>query len=248
LNTIIFSRDRAMQLELLLTSMKKWDCIKLFRPIVTWKATNQEFRDGYLKLINDWIVESYVRFDERGYLKEDMLSFMIDELTCFFTDDDVLYTEPPRATTFAMTFSDNDFCYSMRLGENTTYCYMLDKPQNKNEGDFAYPFSIDGSIYHTSQTKPMIESLQFTTPNELEDGMYRLVKDKPEYNIKYAGHSSVVGIPHNKVQTTHAANRSAGGSAAELNKLYLQGKHIIFEKMDFSNVIGCHQNIEYVIE
>jgi hypothetical protein len=54
--------------------------------------------------------------------------------------------------------------------------------------------------------------------------------------------SVLVNTPNNIVNTNGLTHKS---DVKELNKNYLNGSVIDLESMDFSNIIGCHQEIEF---
>ena len=110
-----------------------------------------------------------------------------------------------------------------------------------SELDFAYPFSLDGHVFRTANILPRMEAVEFHNPNELEAVMQVLPLKQP----KYEEHSCLVGIPHNRVGPNYN-NRNGGGTAKELNDRWLAGERIDLERMDFSNIIGVHQEVEYV--
>jgi hypothetical protein len=57
----------------------------------------------------------------------------------------------------------------------------------------------------------------------------------------------MVGVPNNKVMFNFPFP-NAGGSPAELNSMFLQGKRINPFKMDFGEIVGAHQIIPLIIE
>jgi hypothetical protein len=75
--------------------------------------------------------------------------------------------------------------FSLRLGTNTTYCYPLDQPQALPEFDrvdreilryqwtaaqydFAYPLEVSSSAYRKSDIIPLLKTIRFKNPNQLE--------------------------------------------------------------------------------
>jgi len=78
--------------------------------------------------------------------------------------------------------------FSLRLGENTTYCYPLNQTQalpefihvkkdivkfdwTKSEHDFGYPLEVSSSMYRLKDILPLAMGLAFENPNTLEDRM-----------------------------------------------------------------------------
>jgi hypothetical protein len=115
----------------------------------------------------------------------------------------------------------------------------MDRPQREGELDFAYSLTIDGHAYRTHEIRQRIAAVDFQTPNQLEECLARGVP----LAIQHAEHSSIVSIPHNLVG--EYPNRSGNGSAHELNERFLAGERIDPAAMDFTRVIGAHQEIPY---
>jgi hypothetical protein len=206
INVIIFTKDRAAQLDALLSSIQK-NASWLWPPTILYAASNEDFERGY-RLIED---KYNIKLIWQLPLKEKVLE-AIDpsvSLTTWLVDDDIFYrtfdeiTEVPYNTTF-----------SPRLGKNSTYSYVVDKQQHEGELDFLYYFSIDGHIYRTEEIVPRVQIASFNTPNEFEDMLSRIVP----MNILYNSHSCLVGIPHNRVGEYD--NRHEGGSVKELNERF----------------------------
>ena len=235
MNAIIYSKNRPMQLDLLLRSIDQFANAAVL-PAVICAATGQNYLDGYERLRQDcdaiWLWQKY--------LKDDTLkAFDDDPLTMFLVDDAVFYRPMPELPDLQLGEA-----YATRLGRNCTHCYAGNHPQTEGTFDFAYSYSLDGHVYRTEEIKALIERVNFTTPTELE---VALNEHGPRLNLLYAEHSCLVGIPHNVVQR-QCPNRNAGGSAEELNQMFLDGLRIDLDAMDFSDVCGCHQEIPYVFK
>ena len=230
-NLIAFSKDRACQLDAALHSALKhapW----MWPPKILYASSSPEYEQAYRMTATTW----NVGLEWQIPLKEKILAAIDPDvpLTAFMVDDALFFRDfpevcPPAGRAFAP-----------RLGKNCTYCYAVDKPQKEGELDFAYFFSIDCTVYRTKDLLPRIEAADFSTPNQFEDVLSR----GAPISLDYAEHSSLVGIPHNKVG--EYANRHGGGSNKELNDKYVCGARIDPDRMDFSNVIGSHQEIPYV--
>jgi hypothetical protein len=203
----------------------------LWPPTILYASSSPEFELAYREVSATWGLELTWQLP----LKQRVLEAVNPEvpLITFLVDDDVFFrdfqaVDPPLGRSF-----------SPRLGDNCTYCYPYDRPQRKGEMDFTYFFSIDCHVYRTADVLPRIEAATFETPNQFEDALSR---GEP-LAIDYASHSCLVGIPHNKV--CEYGNRNAGGSNVELNHRFLQGERIDPEAMDFSAIIGAHQEVPY---
>ena len=248
---IVFSRNRAMQLDALLTSMNRYAGHIFRTPSVSvlYRADGTH-KKSYHRLQQDhgglWI-EERGGFDQ-GF--QNAFQHVRTPYLAFFTDDDIFFREPIEDP----VIQPGTVGYSFRLGKNTTWCYMLKQDQSASigsgngtfepvtrTGDFTYPFSIDGHIYRSDDVKTWIRGITFNNPNQFED---RVRHNVPQLPLCYAAESSLVNIPWNAVSDD--ANQSMWGrsNAEVMNALFLDGMRIDPDRMDFSNVIGCHQEID----
>ena len=123
LSSIIFSRDRAPQLHLLLNSLSK--NFFLSGTNVIYKYTDEEHKLGY-----EMAKKSFPGYDGVNWVREedfqkDTLATVdkSENLVCFFTDDDIFYRPLHVDVDDIKELFDsveNIGCLSFRLGENTT--------------------------------------------------------------------------------------------------------------------------------
>ena len=256
-NCVVFSKDRAMQLDACLRS------IELLAPysgpiVVVYLATTADFANGYRRLPSG----ERVRFVEQG---DDFQGAVLSALdprsacTVFHTDDDVFFRKPATVPVLPPGFA----AFSLRLGKNTTYCHTADRAQRvpeaasdggdllawnwaRAEGDFAYPMSLDGHIFSTELLLRMLHRARFTNPNHLEEELHYRRYLAPPSMLSFR-ESCLVSIPANIVSATHQnrARHSADTSAEALNVRFLAGERIDLAAMDFSAVRGAHQAIPY---
>lgn len=267
---LIFSRDRACQLDALLRSLYANLMPVLPEPplpMVLWKASDDEYGAAYETCI-DAHRKRIDFFEEDDFFADVDLLLPEHGHVCFFTDDDVLHIPASIRTAEVLLEKDDVIAFSLRLGANTTRCYPLDRDQTipspvlsgvgtmewqwaQAECDFGYPLSLDGHVMRASDVRDLLGDAPFANPNELEQrlaiGAGRLASRRPllaSYQV-----SVLTGIPANRVNQTHP-NRFGiehGVSARELNERYRGGERIDLEAMDFSNVVGAHQEIELVL-
>lgn len=155
LSVIIFSKDRAPQLDLCLTSMKKNLSVfnKVWNIEVIYKSSSEEFESGYSILKESWEKEGVTFVNESSdYIggvknlfqdvnKMGTNPFRISlessmrrwgKFVLFFTDDDIAYREIKEDcfSEIEMRFTDKEFmCFSFRLGTNT---FVQDQYRNTN--------------------------------------------------------------------------------------------------------------------
>ena len=134
LDIIIFSKDRAAQLDLCLQSISKNLCLskdELFIHIV-YTSSTPEFQEGYDLIKSIWRPHSYkveqptLWFGEKfcGDFQKacDNAISSCGDYIMFMTDDDIVYRQMPEVDTWPKIQSameDGLFTVSFRLGTNT---------------------------------------------------------------------------------------------------------------------------------
>jgi hypothetical protein len=269
LNGIIFSKDRPMQLHLLLESILLNFNVEDYTLNILYKASNDEYNRGY-NMIRDLYPQ--FKYKKEKSFKNDVLSLFNDsKYTTFFTDDDIIYksfklNNDELHNIFMLTEAN---CFSLRLGLNTVNCYTmqrLNKLNNYNThnfyfdidliepviswkvldgiNDYAYPMSLDGHIFKTEYIKNLCEILEYNNPNLFEAFLSNFTK--PEMIISSYKHSKLVNIPINRVQETfkNLSGMKHSYSSEDLNEMYLDGLILNLEKMNFNEINGCHQEIQ----
>jgi hypothetical protein len=254
INCVVFSKDRAMQLDACVRSINDkapYDG----RIKVIYLATTQPTSAGYLALERADRVDLVPQSDD---FRRDVLDSVDPKrpYTVFHTDDDVFFREPPEMPHLA----EDSASFSLRLGKNTTYCYPLDRNQRvpvtfedgpviswdwtKAEADFAYPLSLNGHIFETAFIRQLLSRSRFSNPNELEESLHIRRHLAPRKMLAFQ-HSCVVSIPANIVAQTHANRHAATPrhSAVQLNERFLGGEAIDIDRLDFSRVNAAHCEI-----
>jgi len=201
LNAIVFSKDRPMQLHLLLESILTNFDVEDFKLNILYKASNDEYNRGY-NMVRDLFPQFTYKKEES--FKEDLLSlFNESDYTVFFTDDDIVYrpikiTKDEIQNIFQISEA---ICFSLRLGLNTTNCYTMQR-LNKLENykthsfyhdvsliepiiswkvadgtnDYTYPMSLDGHIFKTQFIKNLCELLEYNNTNLFEAMLSSLLR------------------------------------------------------------------------
>lgn len=266
MSAVIFSKDRAMQLDLLLTSIDR-NAPKLFsRFYVLYRATNEDHEESYRICSQE---HSLVRFLPDGVASFRLAAQLLGDADhgCFFTDDSVLYRPLPTETPQDLLRGDV-LCFSLRLGRNTTWCYPHAKAQRlpefeegketltwdwqRSERDFGYPASVDGHLFRGFTLRTALGNCPpDASPNEVEDHLVKTFGhhgEEKKFMASYK-HSCLVGLPLNAVTQTHR-NRVGERFPFHVDTLvghYLEGQRIDLEALDFSDVRGAHQEIPLVL-
>ena len=259
LNVILFSKDRAMQLDLLLQSILLNFNVEDYKLNILYKASNDEYNRGY-----NMIRDSYPQFTykKEENFKEDLLSLFNDsKYTTFLTDDDIIYqsfklNNDELHNIFMLTEAN---CFSLRLGLNTRHCYTQQRLNSLEDfkthnfyydidliepviswkvkdgtNDYAYPMSVDGHIFKTEYIKNLCEVLEYTNLNLFESFLSNF--GKPETIISTYKHSKLV------------KNITKTYNNEELNEIYLDGGVINIHKMNFNEINGPSQEIKPIFK
>lgn len=259
-NIVIFSKDRACQLDLLLTSMRKmFEDYAQSNIYVLYTASSGTYELSYSKLKQ---AHSKIHFVNECNFKDDLLSLLdLDIIYTVFFVDDIVWKESFTINCDELKLLEKDdeiLCLSLRLDPNLTYCYALSinmGPPNFDQemkwdwrglaGDFGYPMSLDGHIFRTKDILPLLDKLTYTNPNSLE---HQLAENPLNKNkmicLKKA---PIFNIPINKVQTINS-NRHGNISAEYLNEMFLDGYRILLDPLiGFANY-SCHQEVEITLK
>lgn len=263
ISLIIFSKDRAFQLDALIRSLiiniPNPDDYEIF---VLNTYSNELYRKGYIQLHNQNYHTHFKNFrlcPQREF-KRDVCQLLqrCKGPDLLFMVDDMVATHPLEifGTTEYETFWQNDdiLTLSLRLGKNLT---KQDLPTYIKNDDYLlwdwtqaprtywdYPMSVDGHIFRLEHLRPVIPQLDFKAPNSFEGSMVRAIehfKDKP-LMIAY-NQSKVFNIPQNKVQT-EGETWHGEITAEQMNSMYLQGYQMDVDALQGFANISTHQLVE----
>ena len=269
---LITSRNRACQLEALLRSAKEY-CNIFNSIIVLWSASDENFLNGYRKLLaendsavficNNWRCKKYVEN------WRDIIQSETNDFICISTDDTLFY----RRTTIDLktvndSMKDDSLAFSLRLGRNTFVqdystghtqpfpndIQKLDKDVikwNWRNGhaffNYWYPIGMDGVIYRSDILRHLVD-WEFDSLRAWESRLcidvHRELKYLPSMMCSLQD-SVAVNIPYNNIQDPPIPiGARYPVTTQEFNKKFLAGEVLDFSNMDFSRVVGCHQEIE----
>lgn len=255
MNVIIFSKDRAAQLDLLLRSMFKANWFA--DAFIVWCASTKDYYDGYDKLFWEyWFDDNRVHlFEQHETFKTSLLEQVDDNFTymTFLMDDNIFINE----WNGFKELPDDFACLSLRLNPRMEYCYSLSRRQhppkyvtifqnNKRvnawywhaaDADYGYPMSLDGHIFRTTDILPLLKKLEYNNPNQLEGQLARHPINRPK--MMCFDKSVIINNPINRVQTVNN-NRHGDISAEWLNEQFLQGKRIDLKPFLGYEPNACH--------
>ena len=258
---IIFSMDRALQLDALLRSLflnKIGEC----KTVVIYKASDENHKKAYLEVCKRFQDKvEFVEEDDRPFKK--LLLNSVDNLDVgkiFFLVDDIIFTEQVNFIELSK-IDTSKTVFSLRMGKHLNYSYVVDKEQilpqflkedenfiywNWNDGelDWAYPLSVDGHIFNRLEIKVLIEHFDFKAPNSFED----VLQKEKELFLNRVGMSykkaAIVNNPCNKVQS-EVTNLFGTMHQDDLLKIWQDGKEIDIEKLQGYINKSVHEEIEF---
>jgi glycosyltransferase involved in cell wall biosynthesis len=266
--TIIFSKDRALQLDATLASLAL-HCrdLTLSEIKVLYRVSSPLHRSQYDQLAGMY---PYVSFIEEIHFREQLLSVLKAENTLFLVDDNLFVREFYFADVLdALNNNLTALGFSLRLGRNTTYCYSLIQEQTRPDFlaaashrncpmlrfkwvgascDFGYPLEVSSSIYRTAEILPTLEQLQFTNPNSLEGALAECARLYAEVRPDLLCFEQSVTFcnPVNKVQQQAPHNRAGSNQAyqsEDLAQIFAVGTRISVNSYSGFLPNACHQEV-----
>lgn len=262
INTIIFSKDRPAQLDLLLRSLSQ---SPVKNHINVLYRSSEEYLEGYSRVQS---LHPNINLVEECDFRSDLLKLLDGQLggttskfTQFFCDDDIMYC-PPDFTQESLEelFKLKIVAFSLRLGRNT-WCQTpgtSERVQFPNfvryagalvwdyktvgYGNFGIPMSLDGTIYKTDFITDVTKSISFKGPNSYEATMFNISCGFSGF-MSCLNKSSVVGVPINLVNTefSNPHGQSFYQNPQEMNKRFLNMEKLYF---DVQQINGAHQYVD----
>lgn len=248
---LIWSKNRACQLDALLTSVKKY---LTFREIAVLYTHDFNFKEGY-DLCNS--NHKDVLFKKEKNYREDTIELAGSySKVCFSTDDMIVFNSVKNMDEISDILTDSPYnVFSFRLGYNTclqdnkTYALI---PERKTEEllfwrpyyynhwlNYGYPLALDMHAYNRDFIIPLLNKIEFNTANELEG---RLQPYTGLVDMLFCPKESVaVNCPLNNMSGLTEVNKVNKLSLEELEKGYLEGKRLSYNT---ELVHSCHQDLE----
>ncbi len=230
---LVFSRNRAMQLDATLRSfLLHCQDISTCQIRVLYTTTDTRHTEQYQCLKQDYAEYPTIQFVREQDFRSDVLALLaLFDHVLFLVDDNIFIRNfILHEGISVLSMKSKVLGVSLRLGRNTTYCYPLDSPQtlpsfsNISPGnsellgfrwvdaqhDFSYPLEVSSSLYRTDDLYDLMSTLSFSNPNALEG---QLAEQKEQFilstpDLACYGHSVTFCNPLNMVQTV-CLNRAA---------------------------------------
>jgi hypothetical protein len=266
MDCLIFSKDRACQLELLLRSIN--DNFNGLNCQILTLGSNDKFQHGYN------IVRS--KYPQHKWFKQNSLAEDIKNIIRTFSskyclclvDDEVVISDYDIKEGFELLDIRNDLhTVSLRLHPSCNYCYtanMYDKiPKYEKVGnlnlwrwadqnpahDLGYPSCINSHIYRTEEFKDYVcEKLKFYNVNNLE-GIFNLQRKHFRPYMACFDKPKTINIANNLTQSgNNRYGKNSMFTLENLNNKFLEGY-----KISTKNIYGIDINMptfehDYILE
>lgn len=210
---LIFTKDRAAQLQLLLRSIKR-HARQFYSNVTILVATSSPEYAAAYKILGRLEFPSPTRFTQRDF-KWNVMRWLVasrrSRYVSFLCDDDLFHRDAPR------------------LSEITV-------PWSLRAGDYDYPFSLDGNIYERDHIIALLDGLTFRDPTELEHQGH-LHRDRLPFTTVNHGEPCLIGIPLNRVSDSSGMPH-LGVHQYDLNERFLNGERLDYELPE--DLVGTH--------
>jgi hypothetical protein len=261
INTILWSKNRAAQLDLTLNTYKKyfkdWREQKLN---VIYTFSNTFFEQGYNIVKKhhpefNWVRETNFRQDTLNcYNNAD------EKYTSFLVDDDVFVDSFSLDDKEFKEFdsSEDVACLSCRIAPYVNFCYTQNQPQpqpqfvSKNKWnwlnavhDWGYPFSVASFHIFRKSDLSFINNMPFTFANTFEGNMDKAKLFHRPYMLCY-DHSKCICTTNNRVQSENANRFENTDPIDQLNMYFVMGKRLNTEVNNYATINMCHGPLKYI--
>ncbi|GEM_PF-727315 len=264
LAAVIFSKDRAMQLDATLRSLHLHCPDATSAKLGVLYTTSSEQHAAHYEVLKS--VHPGVNFVRERDFRDDLLKLLGSAAHVLFAVDDCLFVHNFRMSEVLEQLGRNPAAlgFSLRLGRNTNYCYSFDHAQRSPEFqtinnsvlkfrwsgaeyDFGYPLEVSSSVYRTADLLPLLTEQSFRSPNTLEamlsENAGQFASTHPE--LLSFSQSAAFCAPLNMVQSEcpNRAGEAGENSPDELAQRFANG-----DRIDLAFTFGftpgaCHQEV-----
>ncbi|WP_139995409.1 hypothetical protein [Paenibacillus paridis] len=261
---ILFSKDRALQLDAALRSLYLHALdISAAQIKVLYTTSNAFYEAQYDRLKASFPQVQFIREEQ---FRQQILAAIENSHYVMFIVDDCLFVRDFTLQSVMNTLAAHGdlLGFSLRLGPNIRYCYTMDAPQaipayqsieygyckfdwTAAQHEFGYPLEVSSSVYRTDDLLPHLQQLDFSNPNTFEGIMAGNARGIAAERHYLACNEASLAFcnPLNLVQNVYA-NRAVNKqeySSHELALLFENGNRIDVTR--YTNLIpeACHQHV-----
>jgi hypothetical protein len=263
IDTLIWSKDRAMQLDLLLRS--QLECFPGVNATeIVYATSTPDFECGYKKLIEKWQNKD-ISFRKQGVFKDNVL----DVLSCFQStlvlgnsDDNVFISEIPDKN---YALDENTAALSLRLNPNVNFCHPANLPLQPPvfgpnstfmfqygeriyewdwttcdpRGCWGYPHPCDSNLYRLDDWIELLQGGAFHNPCSMELWMNRnRPSNKPK--MQCFSKTKLVSVSNNRIDQGGSNNPHGDETQETLNAKWLDDWVIDYGLFRDLQVSQCH--------
>ncbi len=215
---LAFSFDRPLQLYSLLESIDRY-VSGLDKIRVLYRASEERYEKGYEEVKRAYPHIQFIRQspEPRKDFKPLVLKAVFDspsEYIVFAVDDIVVKDFVDVKGCAELMKKTGAYGFYLRFGSHTNHCYMNGQPQaippsfslgnaayawhfQAGQFDWAFPHSLDMTLYRKGDLKTIFEKMKYKTPNQLEWSWAQKGAKSPIG--LYFEHSKIVNLPLNIV-------------------------------------------------
>lgn len=262
INTIMWSKDRACQLDLTLSTYKKYFTEWREQQVnIIYTASTPDYAKGYERVKSlhpefNWIQESNFRQDTINCFNKFYRPF-----TTFVVDDDVFIDYfSLKSDEFNIFANDPSIiCVSPRLAPYVTYCYpaSIDSPPPQFiphypkkvwnwklphlRGDWCYPWSVAcHHIFKSEDLQHAINNIPFKFANSFEGNcLLGHINENRQHMICFDT-AKCICSENNKVQTENMNRNENSHPLQFMNNQFLQGLRLCPDVNHQMILNACH--------
>lgn len=249
---LIFSKNRAAQLDALLRSMQDLLWLDNWKVAVIGYYEKGIHRDTWEILKSQWgrsvafIDEESGKFESqvRDYLNlyMDNIMFMVDDGIFLERCTPLDYQIPSGASiSYRLGY---EMIKSHQISADHYHWYFTCEMMKSQDADWRYPFSVDAHAYNINDIREILEVVSFKNPNTFEDNIYRHHKDnKVIKSCQCMRTPSFVNFPLNVVQDIDY--KIKGIDEVRLAELFYHGYRLYYPERPL--VTNPHMNINFIL-
>lgn len=258
---LVFSKDRALQLELFLRSYAQYMSTPL--PLtVMYRASSDAHRQAYEEVFAGYTASELTAIAENAF-KPDLLAVLraSNARHVIFFVDDIVFIHPVD-TRLLEQWDAREGILSLRLGRNITHSYnrggiVQPQPQPFESAtlgeqplarwrwstgalDWSLPTSLDGHLLPLPDLVPVIEQASFKAPNSLE-GAIGQFKFLFKYGWGYCWERArIMNLPLNTVKTEDYDFPHQGLDVEQLLQAFQSGLRLDVSQLPIAEHDSCH--------
>ena len=269
---LIFSRDRALQLDATLRSfLLHCRDAQAAHIRVLYTTTSPLHSKQYDELIGEYGKYSCIRFIREQHFRSNVLTILPPfEHVLFLVDDNIFVRSfSLQHCVDGLTQHSDALACSLRLGRNTSYCYSFHSPQDlpqfsiinsqlskyswpDAQHDFGYPLEVSSSLYRVNDVYELISRLSFCNPNTLEGQLaeHKGIFEKQHPCVLCYDQSVTFCNPINMVQTAwkNRAGQNPENGPEQLAQNFEDGYRVKVEDFSGFTPNAAHQEVELKLD